>query len=131
MRTHGDSPFEAILGDRSPAVASVALRLRELIASVHPGATEVVWQREGSAGYGFGPAKMSQHYAYLRPFAAHVGLGFFHGVDLDDPAGRLEGSGKRLRHVKVRTLDEADDPELRALLERAVEERRTALGASS
>jgi len=40
--------------------------------------------------------------AYLNAFGAHVNVGFFHGAALDDPAGLLEGSGKRVRHVKLR-----------------------------
>ena len=41
-------------------------------------------------------------FAYVDAFSAHVNLGFFHGAALDDPAGLLEGAGKRMRHVKIR-----------------------------
>ncbi|MEI9965905.1 MAG: DUF1801 domain-containing protein [Caulobacteraceae bacterium] len=39
-------------------------------------------------------------FAYVDAFRAHVNVGFFHGAALDDPAGLLEGTGKRMRHVK-------------------------------
>jgi hypothetical protein len=35
-------------------------------------------------------------------FRVHVNVGFFHGASLDDRACLLEGSGKRMRHVKLR-----------------------------
>ena len=35
------------------------------------------------------------------PSGAYVNVGFFHGAALDDPAGLLEGTGKRMRHVKA------------------------------
>jgi hypothetical protein len=41
-------------------------------------------------------------FGYVNAFSAHVNVGFFHGAALDDPIGLLEGSGKRMRHVKLR-----------------------------
>ena len=41
-------------------------------------------------------------FAYVNAFRAHVNVGFFHGALLDDPAGLLEGTGKRMRHAKLR-----------------------------
>jgi hypothetical protein len=49
-------------------------------------------------------------FAHVGAYRAHVGLYFFYGADLDDPAGLLQGTGKRGRHVKLwpgRALDEA------------------------
>jgi hypothetical protein len=40
-------------------------------------------------------------FGYVNAFKAHVNVGFFHGASLDDPAGLLEGTGKRMRHVKL------------------------------
>ena len=41
-------------------------------------------------------------FGYVNAFTAHVNVGFFYGAVLDDPAGLLEGAGKRMRHVKLR-----------------------------
>ncbi len=43
-------------------------------------------------------------FAYVNIFTAHVNVGFFHGASLPDPACLLEGSGKRMRHVKLRLV---------------------------
>jgi hypothetical protein len=40
-------------------------------------------------------------FAYVNKFKSHVNVGFFQGAMLKDPAGLLEGSGKRMRHVKL------------------------------
>ena len=40
-------------------------------------------------------------FGYVDAFRAHVNVGFFHGASLADPAGLLEGTGKRMRHVKL------------------------------
>ena len=49
-------------------------------------------------------------FAYVNTFKSHVNVGFFYGALLEDPASLLEGSGKRMRHVRLEpggTLDAA------------------------
>ena len=41
-------------------------------------------------------------FGYVNAFKAHVNVGFFHGAALPDPAGLLEGSGKYMRHVRLK-----------------------------
>jgi hypothetical protein len=41
-------------------------------------------------------------FAYVNAFRAHAAVGFYFGAMLPDPAGLLEGDGKRMRHVKLR-----------------------------
>lgn len=55
-------------------------------------------------------------FAYVGAFAAHVNVGFFHGAALPDPAGLLEGSGKRMRHVKLRWGRPVDEAALTELI---------------
>src|SRR5690242_5604751 len=58
-------------------------------------------------------------FAYVNVFTAHVNVGFFLGAELADPEGLLEGSGKFMRHVKLRSDRELDASALRALIEQA------------
>ena len=55
-------------------------------------------------------------FAYVNAFRAHVNVGFFHGASLPDPAGLLEGSGRFMRHVKLRPGTAADGEALEALI---------------
>ena len=41
-------------------------------------------------------------FGYVNVFTSHVNVGFFHGAALPDPGRLLEGSGKFMRHVKLR-----------------------------
>jgi len=41
-------------------------------------------------------------FAYVNAFKAHVNVGFFRGAEIADPEGLLEGTGKFMRHVKLR-----------------------------
>lgn len=102
--------------------------LREMILSLHPDAFEVVRLGDRAATYGLGPKKNSESYVYLIPHKSWVNLGFFYGVDLPDPDGLLEGSGKKMRHVKIRSHVDAAHPSVRKLIEAAISERKNALG---
>lgn len=55
-------------------------------------------------------------FGYVNAFRAHVNVGFFHGAALVDPAGLLEGSGRYMRHVKVKLDSALDDSSLKALI---------------
>ena len=61
-------------------------------------------------------------FAYVNAFTAHVNVGFFRGAELDDPARLLEGTGKFMRHVKLRPDRETDANALAQLIERAYED---------
>jgi hypothetical protein len=60
-------------------------------------------------------------------FIAHAAVGFFCGAMLDDPAGLLEGAGKRMRHVKLRWKQAVDEAALGALIEAAYRDIRVRL----
>jgi hypothetical protein len=58
-------------------------------------------------------------FGYVNVFRAHVNVGFFHGAELLDPTGLLEGSGKHMRHVKVVPNGDLDSAALAALIDAA------------
>jgi hypothetical protein len=111
--------FEQVLGKASPEIQNIAKELRSLVAEIHPGVTEVSWGRQRIAGYGVGPKKMSEQFCYIAPLKNHVNFGFFYGADLDDPNGLLEGTGKNLRHIKIKSEFEVKNPALKKLLKQA------------
>ena len=58
-------------------------------------------------------------FAYVDVFKSHTNVGFFLGAHLDDPARLLEGSGKNMRHVKLKQGAEPDSTALGALVHAA------------
>jgi hypothetical protein len=58
-------------------------------------------------------------FGYVNTFKAHVNVGFFRGATLPDPAGLLQGSGKRMRHVKLKPGSQYDAEALRGLIDAA------------
>lgn len=76
--------------------------VRELLHDGHPTACV------GDAAFG-----------YVNAFTAHVNVGFFMGAGLADPGGLLEGTGRFMRHVKLRPGVAVDEEALKALIESA------------
>lgn len=58
-------------------------------------------------------------FAYVNTFKSHVNVGFYHGASLEDPARLLQGSGKRMRHVKVTPGEALDADALGDLIDAA------------
>jgi hypothetical protein len=85
------------IGLRSCAAAGHDVR--ELLHDGHPTACV------GDAAFG-----------YVNAFKAHVNVGFFRGAELADPNGLLEGTGRFMRHVKLRPGDNVDAAALLKLI---------------
>lgn len=58
-------------------------------------------------------------FAYVNAFKAHVNVGFFRGAEIADPDGLLEGTGKYMRHVKLKPGSIIDAAALKTLIETA------------
>lgn len=58
-------------------------------------------------------------FAYANAFKAHVNVGFFRGAELADPDCVLQGTGKFMRHVKLRPGAQIDDAALERLIHAA------------
>jgi hypothetical protein len=58
-------------------------------------------------------------FGYVNVFTSHVNVGFFHGAALPDPARLLQGTGKHMRHVKLRPETPANTPALTRLINAA------------
>jgi hypothetical protein len=116
--------FDELLEGVEPNLAAIARRLRAVIRAVDKSTVETVRLGDNAATFGVGPKKMTDGYAYIMPMRGYVNLGFYQGALLSDPKGLLEGTGKGLRHVKIRSLAEADRPPIRALVAAALARRR-------
>ena len=121
--------FDELLAGVEPDLAAIARRLRAIIRAVDVSTVETVRLGDNAATYGVGPRKMSDGYAYIMPMRGYINLGFYQGALLADPQRLLEGTGKGLRHVKIRSVAEANRPPIRALVGAALARRRK--GASA
>lgn len=66
-------------------------------------------------------------FAYVNAFKAHVNVGFFRGAEIADPERLLVGTGKFMRHVKLRPGQDTDARPLSALIETAYDDMKARL----
>jgi hypothetical protein len=104
-----------------PAVRSLTLGLRQVILEELAPCHEYIldMRTKMSLIYSSTERAMADAICYIGVYRTHVNLGFQRGVDLDDAAGMLRGTGNAMRHIQVKTLSELDRPELRMYLRQA------------
>jgi hypothetical protein len=97
----GVSSIEDLLADSTPEVGELTFRLRDLIRSVMPDATERIYP--GWHGIGF-HHPTAGYVCALFPGADRVRVGFEHGHLLPDPGGVFDSGGKQVRYITVHEL---------------------------
>ena len=91
----------------SPEFRKILFRLRELILHVAPDAEEAIKWRAPTFGYYRKPV------CYIAGFNHHVTFAFYDGTMLNDPEGLLRGTGKYMRYIKFKSLEEMDEQQIR------------------
>lgn len=111
---HMESPTNEQLSqlqeEKTSLVRHIYLQLHSLILEALPRVQYSVDSKDGVIGYG------AHQYGYngwgVLALAAHkewVTLMFMKGVDLHDSEGLLEGKGKKMRHVKLRSIEDLEN----------------------
>src|SRR5437899_1085436 len=112
-------PIEEFFAGYPPDVQAISQKLRAMVKSaMPPQANEVLFASQNHIGYS-STESMRDRICYICPMKDYVRLGFMFGTHLADPDQLLVGTGKRLRHVKVRSVQEASNPALERLVEAA------------
>ena len=109
-------------------VQSVAVTLRSaVLAEVGPCHESIFPIKKWiSVLYSTTERRMKDNICLIVVYKDHVNLMFPRGVDLKDPRGLLEGSGKAMRHVKMLSAGDVEQPGVRALIRQA--KKRPELG---
>jgi hypothetical protein len=121
------SPEEAYLqnaiGRYSPEVASTARAALKKLRKRFPGARQMVYDRRPSLPIGFAPTDTGSAIFSIVLYARWVRFFLLEGAVLDDPQGRLEGSGSQVRSLRLDpNADILDDPYIEALMAQALRE---------
>ncbi len=104
---------DAYVAKLSPEQARIVVSLRTLVKGAAPKAAEgIKWARP--------VYEVNGPFCWIKAHRAHVTLGFWRGKALESGKGRIESSGEKMGHVKVRTVGEAQAPALRRMVLEAV-----------
>ena len=108
-----DPAVDAWLRERPGELGAIARRWFELMRACGTDVRELLHDGHPTACVG------DAAFGYVNAFTAHVNVGFFLGATLPDPERLLEGSGKFMRHVKLRPERAANAAALTRLIDAA------------
>ena len=103
-------PKTVYMKDENPALRAVIAELKKTVKGLVPGTKETVNAWGVSTFVGKNP------FAFYMVGKKHVTFGFPFATSLPDPEGLLEGSGKNMRHVKLRSGNDLEKNGLRELI---------------
>jgi hypothetical protein len=117
---------ETFLARFSPEVRAVARPVLAAMRRRLPGATELVYDNYGVLAIGFSPSERPSDAIFsIAIYPRCVNLMFRFGAELDDPKGILLGNGNQMRHIHLRSAATLDEPDVKALVDQAVETAET------
>lgn len=117
--------LEKLLAGRSAEVRKWTRALRKIVRGAVPQSYERCYKGWNVVAFARAPGmKMNDMFCGLSPLKDSVGLYFHAGAKLPDPEGLLRGSGKSMRHVKVRSDRDIRRAAIRRLVRAAYRGRR-------
>jgi hypothetical protein len=126
-----EAEIRRLLADFSPEIARRMSAARRKLRARVPRGFELLYDNYNGVGVGYGATqKYSSPVVSLVAFPRWVTLFFLYGGTLDDPHDLLEGTGRRVRSIRVESADLLDDPDVGALLEQALSRDEAAFAAA-
>jgi len=115
---------EQFLENYSSKVKEVCLELRKIALELLPEMEEILYEGWKNISYGTGKSRSDKDLIiYIAPFKDSVNLGFFRGTNLSDEKKLLKGTGKLLRHIKFKSMNDYDIQDIKNLILEAKREQ--------
>ena len=111
-----EADVDRLLSEHTPELQAIERALRTTIRTAFPAAIEQVDFANKLIAFGRSMKIRGLQFAIIA-HKSHVNLQLADGADLPDPEGLIEGTGKRIRHVKIRSVEAASSPAVVALVE--------------
>lgn len=112
----------------TPEIQTKAQAILEKMRAMLPGATEMVYDNYNALVCGFLPGdRVSEAIFSIALYPKWVNLFFLQGAGLPDPNNLLQGSGKLVRSIRLTCSEDLDRPEVRELIETALDFVKTPL----
>ena len=113
--------LDKAIGRHSPEVAATARAALKKLRARFPGARQLVYDRRQSLPIGFAPAERGSPIFSIVLYKRWVRFFFLEAVAVDDPEGRLEGTGSQVRSIRLDAhATILDDPYIRGLIAQAL-----------
>lgn len=93
--------------------AEIVSKVRTIILEAAPEADESIkWAQP--------VYEVNGPFAYIKAFKNSVNFGFWRGLDIHDPHGLLQGTGEKMRHIRLTSLEDIDSEAFTDFIHQAV-----------
>ncbi len=112
--------LDEFLAPYDPEIRKLAHAVRKYVLGLMTPCCEYVYDAYNAVALGYGPDDRYQDGAvHVAVYSKHVNIGFNRGAEMDDTAKILKGTGKQIRHVTIRRIEDLESETLREYLQRA------------
>lgn len=113
-----------LMQGREDGVIKKTLAARKAVLKVAGKCSEIIYETYCSSNAFTFTGKQGQGFIHIATYAEHVNLGFDRGTELGDPDKHLAGTGKLIRHIRLKSTVETRTPAVVRLIEQAVDQGR-------
>jgi hypothetical protein len=124
-KTQTELILHDLMRDRKEEVVKIALAARKAVLKTAGKCSELIYETYCVSNAFTFTGKQGQGFIHIATYAGHVNLGFDRGTELDDPEEKLEGTGKRIRHIRLNSIADVRDDAVIQLIAQAVSQGRT------
>lgn len=115
------SSLDDFLEPYDPSVRTLFFQTRTFVLNAAPRANELIYDAYNAVTCAYSYSeRLKEAFCHVAAYRKHVNLGFNQGAGLDDPHGLLVGSGARIRHIRISSVDEFQDERIHQLLKLAI-----------
>jgi hypothetical protein len=112
--------IEDFFANYDPKVEEICTQLREIALELLPETEEILFEGWKNISYGTGKSHGDKDLIiYIAPLKDSVNLGFYRGTVLLDEKKLLKGTGKLLRHLKLKSINDYQIADIKNLIEDA------------
>ena len=116
----------------TPEIAAQLRDARQRLRAHFPRGVEMVFDNYNALVFGIGPSdRTRESFLSIAGYPKWVTLFFLDGASLRDPEGLLEGEGKQVRGIRLKTPADMDSPAVAALIAQAIASRADALAGAA
>ena len=126
-----EARIDAFVAKFTPAIAAQLRDARQRLRARFPRGVEMVFDNYNALVFGIGPTEQSRDsFISIAGYPKWVTLFFLDGARLHDPDGLLEGDGKQVRGIRLKSPADLESPAVAALIAQAIAPHRDALAAA-
>lgn len=113
--------FNHFLGFKESPLIELFSDLRQYVLKLYPEANELLYHTHALTSVYTISEKLSDGFCMIPIYTNHLNLGFHKGTLLDDPQSLLQGTGKLIRHIPVKTTSDYTNKHVKTLIQTAIQ----------